>query len=251
MIETGENITGVDFSFSTGGVITGRVMDSDGRPVVRGSVWADRDIEEWRESRGTGTERDGQSEVDDRGDYRIFGLSPGKYEVYYSPGFGSWDTQRLTKTYYPSTTDEEKASMVAVKAGMETTAVNIVPAMASRSKTFKAMGRLINKETGQPMPDIEITAFAQHRTDTPPLPSGWHRAQSDAAGNFTIEGLTAATYSLDARSYNGTAWFSEDIEFTVTRTHQTSAGRMIFGRPAEEASPPRRSRGQSDAPTAH
>src|SRR5215472_17189985 len=59
MIETGENITGVDFSFSTGGVITGRVMDSDGRPVVRGSVWADRDIEEWRESRGTGTERDG------------------------------------------------------------------------------------------------------------------------------------------------------------------------------------------------
>ncbi|HKF58406.1 MAG TPA: carboxypeptidase-like regulatory domain-containing protein [Blastocatellia bacterium] len=216
MIETGENITGVDFSFSTGGVITGRVIDSDGRPVVRGSVWADRDIKEWRESRGTGTERDGRSEVDDRGVYRIFGLSPGKYEVYYSPGFGSWDTQRLTKTYYPSTTDEEKASMVAVKAGMETTAVNIVPAVASRSKTFKAMGRLINKETGQPMPDIEITAFAQHRTDTPPLPSGWHRAQSDAAGNFTIEGLTAATYSLDARSYNGTAWFSEDIEFTVT-----------------------------------
>src|SRR5215471_11881844 len=184
MIETGENITGVDFSFSTGGVITGRVIDSDGRPAVRGSVWADRDIEEWRESRGTGTERDGQSEVDDRGDYRIFGLSPGKYEVYYSPGFGSWDTQRLTKTYYPSTTDEEKASMVAVKAGMETTAVNIVPAMASRSKTFKAMGRLINKETGQPMPDIEITAFAQHRTDTPPPPSGWHGARSDATGNF-------------------------------------------------------------------
>jgi uncharacterized protein YacL len=48
-----------------------------------------------------------------------------------------------------------------------------------------------------------------------------------------------------ARQFQG-----EDIEFTVTRAHQTSAGRMIFGRPTDEGVPSRRSRGQSDAPSA-
>jgi uncharacterized protein YacL len=48
-----------------------------------------------------------------------------------------------------------------------------------------------------------------------------------------------------ARQFQG-----EDIDVTVTRSHQTSAGRMIFGRPVEEA-PARRSRGQSDAPSPH
>jgi len=48
-----------------------------------------------------------------------------------------------------------------------------------------------------------------------------------------------------ARQYQG-----EDIEVTVTRQHQTSAGRMIFGHPLEEPTPARRTRGPSDAPSA-
>ena len=40
---------------------------------------------------------------------------------------------------------------------------------------------------------------------------------------------------------------NEDVEFTVTNTRQTSAGKMIFGRIGEEPSPPRRSKQQSPA----
>ncbi len=42
----------------------------------------------------------------------------------------------------------------------------------------------------------------------------------------------------------------DDVEFTVTRAHQTSAGRMIFGRIAEDSGPPpRRARSEADAPS--
>jgi len=215
IIEGGENITGVDFSFSKGGVITGRVIDSEGRPVVRGYVWADLVKQESDESRASESARNGQSRLDDRGVYRIFGLRPGTYEVYYGPGFAS-RSQSLSETYYPSTTDKEKASMVEVTGGQETTGVNIVPARAIRSKTFKALGRLINKETGQPLADIEIAAFAERHGDAPPTPGGSHGTRSDAAGEFTVDGLGPGSYSLGARNYNGPGWFSEDIQFTIT-----------------------------------
>jgi hypothetical protein len=215
LIGAGENITGVDFSFSKGGVITGRVTDSDGRPVVRGYVRTNRVRQESDQSPPPESTLDGDCPLDDRGVYRIFGLAPGTYEVYYGPGFAS-SSQSLSQTYYPSTTDKEKASMVVVTAGEETTGVNIVPAKATRSKTFKASGRLINRETGQPMPDIEIMAFDEDRTGAPPAPRGPHGARSDARGNFTIERLEPGSYSLSARSHNGPAWFSDDVEFAIT-----------------------------------
>ena len=37
MVEVGESTEGVDFALTEGGVITGRVTDAEGRPVVEGS----------------------------------------------------------------------------------------------------------------------------------------------------------------------------------------------------------------------
>ena len=66
-----------DFELSRAGVITGKVIDDLGEVVVGGSVRATAPAEEG----SSGRQRAKQSRTDDRGEFRIFGLSPGIYQV--------------------------------------------------------------------------------------------------------------------------------------------------------------------------
>jgi protocatechuate 3,4-dioxygenase beta subunit len=74
----GQALAAVDFRLIRGAVITGRILDEDGEPLVRALV----SVERYQYVRG---ERQltaaGGDQTDDRGQYRIFGLPPGEYYV--------------------------------------------------------------------------------------------------------------------------------------------------------------------------
>ena len=71
----GETIDGLDFALIPGGVVTGRVIDAEGRPVVEGTVHC-------YQLGGSGSlNGSGSSETDDRGVYRIYGLPAGDYLI--------------------------------------------------------------------------------------------------------------------------------------------------------------------------
>lgn len=110
-----------------GGAITGTVTGSSGEPVVavRISAIPLRDLE-GRPIQRSGSER--SRYTDDRGVYRLFGLSPGFYFVVAGskpPGY-----QMLTAfdedvpTYYPSST-RDTATEVAVRSGDEASGIDI------------------------------------------------------------------------------------------------------------------------------
>jgi protocatechuate 3,4-dioxygenase beta subunit len=74
----GQAVTRLDLRMMRGAVITGRVLDEDGEPLVRATVA----VERYQYVRG---ERQlvaaGGASTDDRGVYRVFGLPPGEYYV--------------------------------------------------------------------------------------------------------------------------------------------------------------------------
>ncbi|MEK6320173.1 MAG: carboxypeptidase-like regulatory domain-containing protein [Acidobacteriota bacterium] len=118
----------VNLRMMKGGIITGTVTNSSGEPVVgvRVSLVRVRDGES-RPIRGVGQSGGGR-QTDDRGVYRIYGLAPGTYLVVAGGGgqmgFSSSGYDSDVPTYYPSTTRDAAAEVV-VRAGQETTGIDI------------------------------------------------------------------------------------------------------------------------------
>jgi hypothetical protein len=110
-----------------GGVIAGRITDDDGAPLARITVFGLRvsPDEPFAEKRG------GQ-QTDDLGHFRLYGLRSGDYLVYADVGFipnGPADAADgrpgFLTTFYPSATDESGARRVRVRAGADTSGVEI------------------------------------------------------------------------------------------------------------------------------
>jgi Carboxypeptidase regulatory-like domain len=118
-----------------GGVITGRVTDALGEPVVGVGVQAQmvRDLEGRRGSPFSMNPTDffGRR-TDDRGIYRIYGLEPGVYLVKVSGSASAFfqaldimgTSMRETPTYYPSST-YDTAVEVTIRGGEEVTGIDI------------------------------------------------------------------------------------------------------------------------------
>jgi hypothetical protein len=128
----GENVL---INMVKGGVITGRVTDAVGEPVVGVGVQAQmvRDLEGRRGLPFSMNPTDffGRR-TDDRGIYRIYGLEPGVYLVKVtgsaSAFFQALDimgtSMRETPTYYPSST-HDTAVEVTIRGGEEVTGIDI------------------------------------------------------------------------------------------------------------------------------
>jgi hypothetical protein len=129
---SGENVI---INMVKGGVITGRVTDAVGEPVVGVGVQAQmvRDLEGRRGMPFSMNPTDffGRR-TDDRGIYRIYGLEPGVYLVKVAGGASSFfpaldimgTSMRETPTYYPSST-HDTAVEVTIRGGEELTGIDI------------------------------------------------------------------------------------------------------------------------------
>jgi len=123
----GENVT---IKLVKGGVITGRVTDETGEPIVNVSVIISRvrDLEGKTPASRFASIGSGDGRTDDRGIYRIFGLPPGTYIVYVGDAQVSSpdDAQvmRDTPTYYPSAT-RDTATEVSLRIGEEVSGIDI------------------------------------------------------------------------------------------------------------------------------
>ena len=80
IIGTDEVIEKQDFQLRPGGVITGKIVDAEGRPVIGQKINLKIKTANPKESRPYQAQNLYQHNItDDRGIYRIFGLPAGKY----------------------------------------------------------------------------------------------------------------------------------------------------------------------------
>jgi hypothetical protein len=115
----------VTINMVKGAVITGRIRDAKGNPVIGAGI----SVELTRDAGGKPTLEKLQfsNYTDDRGVYRLCGLRPGSYVVY-SYNRSNWACQFAYRNsfeiYYPSST-RENAAEVTVRSGAETSGIDI------------------------------------------------------------------------------------------------------------------------------
>jgi 5-hydroxyisourate hydrolase-like protein (transthyretin family) len=216
IVNKGEAVENIDFALLRGGVITGKITDSEGRPVIEEPVFlmpvTNSNIRmEYRYGYGFGN---GQNHTDDRGVYRIYGLPPGRYKV----AAGQTDDETMgrmmggsayKRVYYPNVTDIMQATVVEVSEGSEATGVDIT--VNTRQTTYK----ILNGENGQPVPNVGyglIRYQNEHSTST--MTTG---AVTNNQGDFKFQGLAPGKYGMFINNeYNGGQWYGDPIKFEVT-----------------------------------
>ena len=208
LIDKDETVENVDFELVRGGVITGRVTDSDGRPVIEEtvSISSAESSENYSRRRGVRT--------DDRGVYRIFGIPAGNYksaagtnEV--SP---SWERSGFRQTFHPDTTDASQATIIKVTDGSETANVDITVKEVGR--TYSVRGRIIDGDTGQPLANVPYGLMA---TLSPNQRSGLSDGSvSDSNGEFQWQHLRRGKYSIYVTAPPDSDWRAEEVPFEVT-----------------------------------
>ncbi len=217
-LNEGESRENVDFTLVRGGVITGRVTDADGRPLIARLISL-----QVVDGQGQKTDAPGLQEVadhqikadmfqtDDRGVYRIYGLRARRYLV--SAGGDSNSAMSLLagsggeypRTWYPDATDENQAKIIEVDTGGEVTGVDIK--LGGAKRTYEAAGRVVDDETSNPIAGSGIVCAKLKGADESVNTAGaafggfCGKTKTDEQGNFRLVGLAPGQYQLILGDY--------------------------------------------------
>jgi protocatechuate 3,4-dioxygenase beta subunit len=191
-LDDGESRDGVDITLVRGGVITGRVVDAEGRPLIASSMNL-QSIDEDGKLTGDFESTDWlMMRTDDRGVYRIYGLSAGRYII--SAGgdeVSSHAKRKYPETFYSDATNRSDARIIEVKEGVEAVGVDI--RLGAGKETYEAAGRVIDAETGQPLPQVWVMCWSAVDGNGNRSGSG---GAADAEGRFSFTGLSTGQYVL-------------------------------------------------------
>ncbi|MCA1620007.1 MAG: carboxypeptidase-like regulatory domain-containing protein [Acidobacteria bacterium] len=215
----GEEVKDFDFRVERGAVITGRVTDGDGNPVISEPVQVTPAEPGGQQPPRSRTIDLRDQMTDDRGVYRIYGLPPGRYRVSVgqagdeSGGFTLGRRRIFQRTFYPGVTEQAQARVVEVKAGDESENVDIT--LGRPIKTYKAAGRFVGAETGEPVPNIPYGYSALDASGRRVGSFGGGQA-TNARGEFSTEGLAPGRYVVfNMMGAESTEFYTEPAMFEI------------------------------------
>jgi protocatechuate 3,4-dioxygenase beta subunit len=196
-LDEGESRDDVHIALVRGGVITGRVVDDEGRPFIATYLRLLPVDENGNPNGRFDYNDDPMMRTDDRGVYRIYGLSAGRYII--SAG-GEWAYSRAKRkypeTFHPDATDRNQAKIIEVKEGAEVVDINI--RLGAGKNTYEVTGRVVDAETGQPLPQAAVICWG-----APDNNSGTRSGRdglTDAEGMFRVGELPSGRYELSMRN---------------------------------------------------
>ncbi len=192
----------VEIRLPRGGVISGRVFDEIGEPVVEVHVHAMKlqYLQGLRRIRAVRT-----TQTNDLGQFRLYGLQPGTY--YVSADFRTVQLQSndaepetptpapstggVAPTFYPGTADGAEAQAVIVRAGQETPSVDF----GLLAVPFARISGLVVDSEGRPATGV-VVWLNLARSDGA-LFSAMNAAEGGAGGRFALPNIAPGDYTLD------------------------------------------------------
>lgn len=215
----GQSMTDLIFKLLRSASITGHVVDEDGEPLPNVSVKAYQ-----ASSRGgkRGLGAVAGASTNDLGEYRIFGLRPGRYCIRatfqsrrnlmgIAPSSPQVSKEDYPPTFYPNTTDAAKASTIITKAGDEIPAVDF---MLKPSHVVTVTGKVFNTVTTQLDFNVSVSLFPRGVVlvgdDATLQGETWNRK-----GAFVIRDVFPGSYILEAWWTNNPEHFSAQRELEV------------------------------------
>jgi hypothetical protein len=232
-----QTVSNVDLTLARGGVITGRVTDGEGRPVIAERINLTMVDANGRPQPFNPGNRFSY-ETDDRGVYRIYGLPAGRYLVSVGVGDRPGVSRRVRypQTYYPDVTEQEQAKPVEVQT--EFSAEDIDIHLGEPLKTYVVAGRVVDADSGQPASGLPVNitplrvrgtaggrAFGGAGGGAVGGPTG---SVAGADGAFRVAGLAPGPYSASAGSSGlfgasgaSSDFYSDPVSFEIIEANVT------------------------------
>lgn len=215
VVTNGINDTETTILVKRGGAIGGRILYSNGDPAVGVRVELLRKIEGKyvqvvsdlflasfeRSSIG--------GKTDDRGVYRFAGLPAGEYLVKavepaihskndysYGPSVLQGFMKSLIATFYPDTTEVEKAQTVNLEVGQEVAEINIT---INDNALHDVKGVVLSKATKEPVRNAKVSINKDDKTFSIFSAEGLIETATDAEGRWVLKEIPNGTYQITVR----------------------------------------------------
>jgi hypothetical protein len=205
-LDPGQHLHDITFRLVPQGVITGRVVDEDGEPVAYVSIQVLR-YRYWAGKRQL--QPAGYGTTNDLGEYRIFGLAPGRYYLHANPQSdadvpyqgGGWQT--YAPTYYPGTNDPTGAAALELSAGARLRGIDFT---LLKTRSVRLRGKAVLAGTGSPLQGEELrltpreesrAAFSRSDFWSFTGPEGAFQFRGVIPGGYFVQ----AQWSEDGKSY--------------------------------------------------
>jgi hypothetical protein len=226
LVSNGETVTDAHLELALGGMISGRIVDADGKPVVDEMVLTSvpRDYEDDLEPMLFS-----KAKTDKNGFYTVKGIPPGRYAVSMGEniakitgevkdrfGFGAdgrvWKNRYFEETFYPGVADKNKAVLLEVALGKELKNINFKS--VGRAKTaYSVSGQVIDAKTGNPVKNCELwTGFKEKDR----FRSRGMEEKTDENGFFKIDGLLPGEFYVSAYLVDEADSYSEVVTYKIT-----------------------------------
>jgi hypothetical protein len=205
-LSPGQSLRDLLFRLIPWGIIAGRVLDEEGEPLP----WAQ--VSALREVYSNGKRKLSPEAVvptNDLGEYRLFGLKPGRYLVSarFKPGLhvvGRGEEQEddaddskpeFMPIYYPNSPDPARASTIMLKAGEEIPAVEI---LLRPVPMFRVRGHVYNIVAGRRSNTGVFLQLEQRNSNVSWGSLDYQATVENADGSFEIHGVLPGSYTLSA-----------------------------------------------------
>jgi carboxypeptidase family protein len=212
-LKGGQEMKDLLFRLIPSATIAGRIEDEDGEPITWAHVSALRSS--YSDGKRTFTSA-GTNSTNDLGEYRLFGLPPGRYFISatYHPGAVHAGTdsdfdyngaeglkENYVQTYYPGTYDVTKAQSITVKSGEEIPSMDF---MMRPTAVFRVRGRVINtipdtKRVEHPLIFLVPRGGVMQNDSVTFSPSNVVKKD----GSFELPGVTPGSYTVQAEIFDG------------------------------------------------
>jgi len=219
-IPSGQTLKDVTFRLIPTAAVSGRIRDASGEPAGGFS------IQLLKTSYNVNGQRSFQTvasaRTDDRGEYRLFWISPGRYFLSVSAnrnplsGLISIDGIFLATgaspneigatgqptVFYPGTVDPVRASVIEVGAGRDLQGVDMV---LPQQPVYRVRGRVVDSSTGQPPRTASITLIPRDSSVSSLTISSSNPNYNPTNGTFDLRDVVPGAYWLRAQAQESTA----------------------------------------------
>jgi Carboxypeptidase regulatory-like domain len=204
-LSAGQAVNNAVLHLTPGGTVSGRVTGSNGEPIVNIEVSLLRRV--YDITGRTNFQSAGLAQTNDRGEYRLFWVPPGKYYlsaassnrpipgVPFNPGGRG---NKYPRTYYPATTDVAAAAMIDVQPAVELSGLDF---RLTEQQTYRVRGRVVDPTSGQTPRAVSISIVPRN----PIVNSGMSSSGSPynpSDGTFELRDVPAGSYRIIAQVTN-------------------------------------------------
>lgn len=223
-VDAGQQISRLVIEMSPAATITGRVLDNDRRPLAAVPVRLVRYV--YDDSGSRLLRIFGTAQTDDRGEYRLYYVTPGRYYLYAGTSqstimsgeqsLGPNERRQIyADAYYPGVADINLATPIEARSGSVHGGMDF---RLVRQPSYTIRGRVIDTATGQPPASPALTLFFFNVREGRAVANTDRNRQSytNTTGAFEIRDVPPGAYTI-ASSDKPTAGGNLAVRLGFTR----------------------------------